>query len=400
MIPAKQPVPVLETTETPPTADPGTKNFKPKIFFPNLDGLRFFSFLVVFFSHIFGTQYDYIKNAPWYKFFKGRVFSDGDLGVSFFFVLSGFLITYLLLKEKEFTGKIDVKSFYVRRALRIWPLYYFSVFFGFIIFPFLKSHLGGTPEETADPVLCSLFLNNFNRILHGPPDSSVLSVLWSVAIEEQFYLVWPILFFLTPVKYYHYLFLLVITISLAYRITHISDPLIEIHSLGVISDMAIGGLGAYLTIHSKKFLQLIENSHPALNLVPYIAAIVFLLFKYELFAVPAVIAVKRIIIAFFFIWIILDQNFCKRSYFKISRLKIISKLGKYTYGLYCLHTIAILITIIVLGKLGLDRNSWQLWLIELPMAMGLSILISYVSFTYFESKFLKLKDRFAYITKS
>jgi peptidoglycan/LPS O-acetylase OafA/YrhL len=386
--------PVLSTEHPPATIE------KPKIFFPNLDGLRFFSFLVVFFSHIFSTKYEYISNASWYKLFKGRIFSDGDLGVSFFFVLSGFLITYLLLKEKEFSGKIDVKSFYIRRALRIWPLYYFSVFFGFVLFPVIKSYLGQIPDETANPVLCSVFLNNFDRIIHGPPDSSVLSVLWSVAIEEQFYLIWPILFFLTPAKYYHYLFLLVITMSLAYRIINIGDRWIEINSLGVISDMAIGGLGAYLTIHSKKFLRSIENSHPALNLVPYIAAIVFLVFKYELFSVPAVISFKRIIIAFFFIWIILDQNFCKRSYFKISKLKTISKLGKYTYGLYCLHTIAVLITIVILGKFGLDKSTWQLWLIELPMAMGLSIVISYLSFTFFESKFLKLKDRFAYITKS
>ena len=84
---------------------------KRKIFFPNLDGLRFFSFLIVFFSHIFSTDKDYIKNESWYKFFKGRLFSDGDLGVSFFFVLSGFLITYLLLKEKEYTKRIDISSF-------------------------------------------------------------------------------------------------------------------------------------------------------------------------------------------------------------------------------------------------------------------------------------------------
>ncbi|MBK9660881.1 MAG: hypothetical protein IPO68_13465 [Chitinophagaceae bacterium] len=63
---------------------------KPKIFFPNLDGLRFFSFLIVFLSHIFNTDKEYIKNESWYQFFKGQLFMDGDLGVSFFFVLSGF----------------------------------------------------------------------------------------------------------------------------------------------------------------------------------------------------------------------------------------------------------------------------------------------------------------------
>ena len=190
---------------------------KHSIFFPNLDGLRFFSFFIVFLAHIFNTNKEYIKNETWYQVFKERLFLDGDLGVSFFFVLSGFLITYLLLKEKEYTGQINVKFFYIRRGLRIWPLYFFCVFFGFILFPLLKSYYGGTPNETSDPILCSLFLNNFDRIINGPPDSSVLSVLWSVAIEEQFYLVWPLLFLIVPPRKYHFIFLGIILLSIVYR---------------------------------------------------------------------------------------------------------------------------------------------------------------------------------------
>lgn len=370
---------------------------KEKIFFPNLDGLRFFSFLIVYCSHIFSTKFDYIKNAPWYRFFKGRLFSDGDLGVSFFFVLSGFLITYLLLKEKEFTGKIHVGSFYVRRALRIWPLYYFCVFFGFVIFPMLKTYFGQVPNETADPFLCSFFLNNYDRVINGPPDSAVLSVLWSVAIEEQFYLVWPILFLLVPVKYYHFIFIGVITASLVYRATHIND---ETRTLGVISDMAMGGLGAYLSIKSKKFLKKIENIPGWLNLLPWIMALVFIVFKYQLFTGDFLITIKRLIIAFFFIWIILEQNFSRFSLFKISQLKIITRLGKYTYGLYCLHTIAVLILMIIMEKLGINRQSWQLWLIEFPLGILFSIFMAYISYRFFESKFLRLKDRFAFIVKS
>ena len=139
------------------------------------------------------------------------------MGVSFFFVLSGFLITYLLIKEKQLTGKVHISSFYIRRTLRIWPLYYFCVLFGFIAFPVLKSAFGQVPNETADPFLCSIFLNNFNAIYNGPPDSSILSVLWSVAIEEQFYLLWPILFYLASPKQYKFIFLGVIIISIIYR---------------------------------------------------------------------------------------------------------------------------------------------------------------------------------------
>lgn len=371
---------------------------KEKIFFPNLDGLRFFSFILVFFSHIFATQYDSIKNEGWYKLFKVRLFSDGDLGVSFFFVLSGFLITYLLIKEKEFNGNVDIFSFYMRRALRIWPLYYFCVLFGFLLFPVIKTALGQTPNETADPFLCSLFLNNFNAVFNGPPDSSILSVLWSVAIEEQFYLLWPILFYLVAPARYKYIFIGVIIISLTYRFVYI-ERAINLLTLGVISDMAIGGLGAYLSIASKSFLKKIEKANGWLHIIPYIVVVFILVFRNTMFDTTFLIVTKRIIISFFFIWIILEQNFSQRSFFKISKLKTISILGKYTYGLYCLHTIAVLIVAVGLAKLGLNKHSWQLWLYELPIALGLSIVFAYFSYHYFEKRFLKLKDRFAYIVK-
>ncbi len=371
---------------------------KQKIFFPNLDGLRFFSFLIVFFAHSFNADNVAIKETTWYKFIKVRMFTDGDIGVSFFFVLSGFLISYLLLKEKEITGKIDVKSFYIRRILRIWPLYYLMVIFGFLVFPYLKLYFGLVPDETADPLLCSTFLNNFDR-MHHIPDASVLAVLWSVAIEEQFYLIWPLLLFVVRPKYYKYLFMNIIFISTLFRILYMHKIAIDVHTLGVIADMAVGGLGAFMVLTSRTFLNKIINLPKYIIIIPYVLTIVFIVFKNEIFQYDVMLVLKRVIMAGTFILIILEQNYSQNSFFKIGNWKIISRLGKYTYGLYCLHEIGILFCLTLLRKFSLNQYGWQMWFLEIPLSLFFSIVISWLSFTYFESWFLKLKLKFSYITK-
>src|SRR6185295_9036612 len=109
-----------------------------KMFFPHLDGWRFLAFFSVFLFHSFGKGsgaiYDHsaiYRKISW-------LFQNGNLGVNFFFVLSGFLITFLLLNERDLNKKIDVGSFYLRRILRIWPLYFACVLFGFFVFPHIK----------------------------------------------------------------------------------------------------------------------------------------------------------------------------------------------------------------------------------------------------------------------
>ena len=157
-----------------------------KVYFKNLDFLRFISFISVFLFHSFHTEISAIKKSSVYVLVND-LFIHGDLGVNFFFVLSGFLITYLLLVEENKLNSINVKAFYTRRILRIWPLYYSIVLFGFIVFPFLKTLLGQIPNETANPIYFITFLSNYNNIINGLPDASMLGVLWSVSIEEQFY---------------------------------------------------------------------------------------------------------------------------------------------------------------------------------------------------------------------
>ncbi|MDB4274068.1 acyltransferase, partial [Algibacter sp.] len=111
---------------------------KKGIYLPGLHGLRAIAAVLVIITHVelFKAKWG-LPNLYNYKLIQ----DFGTIGVDFFFVLSGFLITYLLFKEKEKYNKVSVKSFYIRRVLRIWPLYYFVLILVFFILPFI-----GYPE--------------------------------------------------------------------------------------------------------------------------------------------------------------------------------------------------------------------------------------------------------------
>ena len=96
----------------------------PRVSFPSLDSLRTLCFVSVFFYHGVFTTDPALQADPVWHAIKYGFFANGNLGVNVFFVLSGFLITYLLIVERVHIGKVDVPRFWTRRALRIWPLYY------------------------------------------------------------------------------------------------------------------------------------------------------------------------------------------------------------------------------------------------------------------------------------
>jgi peptidoglycan/LPS O-acetylase OafA/YrhL len=380
---------------------------KAKIFFPNLDGLRFISFLVVFLYHGHLSIFSYLKDAqPKVYGVIEFLFQHGNLGVNFFFVLSGFLITYLLIKEKEFTGTIHVPNFYVRRILRIWPLYYLCVFLGFVAFGLLKKYSGQPMAENANPLYYILFSANFD-IMHtwpNKPDALLLSVLWSVAVEEQFYLTWPLILKIVPLKAYKYVFPSIMALSLIFRSLHTGDNDHEFairyfHTFSVIGDMALGGLFAYLVSYENKFKSFIINvSKPGIVLL-YAATLVITLYKHVLFPPGWPVIFERIVIAFLFGMIILEQNYAKHSLFKMSNFKIVSKLGIYTYGLYCLHFLGLYFAIKVMNALRLNGSITWVSFTMMLLALGLSVIISLTSYNLFEKWFLRWKDKFAFIVK-
>ncbi|HUQ67238.1 MAG TPA: acyltransferase [Flavitalea sp.] len=380
---------------------------KAKIFFPNLDGLRFVSFFVVFLYHSLLSILSYLKDSsPRIFTVLEFLFRHGNLGVNFFFVLSGFLITYLLIKEKEFNGRIHVPNFYVRRILRIWPLYYLCVVVGFIGFGILKKMSGQPLLENANPWYYIFFGANFDIMHTWPekPDALLLSVLWSVAVEEQFYLTWPLILSIVPFKKIRYVFPAIMAFSLIFRSLHtgVDDHDFAIryfHTFSVIGDMALGGLFAYLVSYENKFKTFITNmSRPAIIMI-YLLTLVFTLFKDDIFQTGIAVVFERLVIAFLFGMIILEQNYSKNSFYKMSKYRTLSNMGIFTYGLYCLHFLGLYFAIKVMNLLHLDGSLNGVAFSMIMLALLLSIGISLMSYHFYEKWFLKLKDKFAFIVK-
>lgn len=360
-----------------------------KIFFPNLDGLRFFAFFAVFLAHSFYSPQPEIASSKLYITFR-EVGHLGMFGVNFFFVLSGFLITYLLLDEKNVTKKINLKNFYIRRILRIWPLYYAVIIVGFIAIPLIQRHVFGQINyvENANLWHYLFFVNNFSP---SDPDTAVLGVLWSIAVEEQFYVIWPILIFLIPTRLLPYTFNLIIISSIIFRLELIGYG--YKHTLSCMSDLAVGSLFAYYAYYSSRFVSFFSNLKFWQILAIYIAGGMLFLLRSYWSEIAFLYLNERLIFSLFFAFIILEQNYSQSKY-KVGRLHLFSELGKVTYGLYMLHFIAIY-SVSKIFAVNFNGSLLTVLLVEPMTALILSIGLALLSYKFFERYFLGLKKHFS-----
>src|ERR1700761_3916605 len=154
---------------------------------PGLDIFRGLAFLLVFVAH------GLIKNID-KPTQLGAIARAGEFGVCIFFFLSSYLITELLLRERRDTGTIQIPAFYIRRILRIWPLYFAMITMGWFTGLFSSKH---TLSAAWIAALVLLFSNWYTADRGYPP--GFLFPLWSISLEEQFYLIWPLLMkYLSP----------------------------------------------------------------------------------------------------------------------------------------------------------------------------------------------------------
>ena len=156
-----------------------------------LDILRFIAAAGVIFHHIGYRLSGKGIRTPFYSF----QLSSGEFFLDLFFVISGFLITSILFKEID-TKKFNIKNFFIRRILRIWPLYFFVIILSVIIIP-LALNKGSVSDILYNTFFASIFATNFQALFYTVSKSTYI-ILWSVGIEEQIYLLFPfiLLFFL------------------------------------------------------------------------------------------------------------------------------------------------------------------------------------------------------------
>ena len=329
-----------------------------------LDILRFGAFLLVFLHHALPhatTSYGIPRQVA--SLLAG-IARAGAVGVDLFFALSAYLITELLLREHRSRGAIDVRAFYIRRVLRIWPLYYFALL---ILVPAM-SILPGEHMPWAYFASFATFGGNWACATWGYPPSS-FALLWSVSIEEQFYLTWPWLVRLGGIHLRMIAcgMLAIATVTrLGLVIRGVHHPGIWCNTLARLDPIAGGALLAcFLNGTFPKHSARARGLWIGFGTAALIGAGAIsanegwpVLITYPLTAAAAVAVIFGAL---------------------GSRVRTGAYLGKISYGLYVFHAVVIRV-------------------FPSPiLALPLTIAIAALSYRYLESPFLRLKDRFARI---
>lgn len=357
-------------------------------YFHTFDALRFFAFFKVFLLHL------PIAVFPWFNYLK----AGGGIGVQFFFVLSGFLITYIILEEQQHSGSFDLKNFFMRRILRIWPLYYLMVLVAFSM-PILTEQVlhikpsgaGYEPEWWKS----LLFLENYKMMATGEhPNVSPLGVMWSLCIEEHFYILWGLLLYFFRQRALPFIIVLSIITGIVSRIIYAQAGIPALDILTNIDLFAYGAIPAYLLAKQKDGLEQkllsINIGYKRWYAMLVIGAVV--VFSQYTKDAHGFIWMTAVLGALFAILILFTLP--QHTRFRIGDKNMLSKLGIYTYGLYMYHTLVINLLLQVFPRIGWDIDQ-PLWAIVLVIvSLVATVLISMASYLLFETQFLKLKKFF------
>ncbi len=362
------------------------EHIQKKPYFGGLDSIRTYAFFAVFVSHAY---FSFFAITPW----GTRWFAHGEVGVQIFFVLSAFLITYLSLSEYTKTGSFSILHFFKKRILRIWPVYALVLFISYAWYL-----MSGTQDSVGCLTRFVYFFGNTCMISGLPniPGSATVAPMWSVSVEQQFYVVFPLVLLLCisffrnigkRITMYgvHIVLATIFIFGLYMRYLYAQDW--NYISYSVVTSLPAFISGLYLAYGVYVKLPVIEHIRRYSTIYSISGAISFLSFLYVKFT--GSIGVSLYIIPIIYttcIWIILatsEQKEKDTSVLSGGYAHSVQYLGKISYGLYAYHMFAI-----VFMQYLFERTQPVFSSIS---ALTLTIILAHISYTYFESWFLKFK---------
>lgn len=336
-----------------------------------IDSLRCIAAFMVIMTH-----YLALVNFRWLSF--------GAHGVQVFFVISGFLITSILLEQKDLAVKktIIVKNFIIKRALRIFPIYYLVI----ILFSIL-SLCGLWAWNRGEGIYYYTYTTNILFYLQGTGGVQ-LNHVWSLAVEEQFYIVWPWLLLFFPKGKEWMLIVLVIALSLGYKMTS-GNPNYGFLTISSFDTLGMGALLAYFVKTGK-----IASMKP-LWLTKYLSWILILLIVLYFWVLNLNLAFSGkindlVILCFSSLFVYGCYVGFKDWLGWILNLNFMKYLGKISYGLYLYHKFIPYFIQIAANKLKLHVNMY----VEIVLSLGLTITVAHFSYNLIEKRFIKLKEKF------
>lgn len=351
-----------------------------RVYFPGLNGIRAIAAVGVMVSHVFRAM----NRFPGHLRYSGPE-ELANQGVIMFFTLSGFLITFLLLQERADFGRIDFRAFYMRRILRIWPLYFFYIGLAMVYYLLFEP---GVPLNAAYVTLYVFFLPNIAFNLgRTMPDTAAL---WSIGIEEQFYAVWPLITSKIS-KLSHFLCVLVVAL-LGLRIVahsafgsgkHLVTSIVD--CLGYDS-MAIGALFAIMyRAENRKLLSIARSWIPH---VLFVALICLLAFNKLEFLSLLMNPVTSVLTGLF----IVSQICGSRKPINLEQ-PAFNYLGKISYGVYVYHMLVC--TLVARGVRAFAPSSTIPSPAIVVLVSAATVGVAALSYRFLESPFLRLKNSLA-----
>lgn len=348
-----------------------------------LNGIRAIAAIAVVLSHINIGLGNF--NLP--------AFKSLDLaghGVTIFFALSGFLITYLLLHESQ-KQEINIRKFYVRRILLIWPLYFLYFFISIFI-----AYLAGMANEISPPSLIFYVLLAANIPFVFGGVLPFVAHLWSIGVEEQFYLFWPWL-----VKKNRNVLKSVLVFAIGFFLLKVVCRIIEYYwgnphpylliQVTRFDCMAIGSIGAILFFNNNSYFK----KFVYLRAVQLIAWFVIFLLAFNKFHVASIIDPEILSM----VTVVIIVNVCSNPKTLINLdSPIFNFMGKISYGIYVIHPLIIFLYAQVLNNFHLHTHFK--YFIIYSGVLFFTILFAYISYEFFEKRFLKLKEKFTVIKSS